>query len=113
MADDEVCYWPHRSLPSACARAREALITEPYHQQGASPREIVVEACRRDQPHLLEEVVTDMGDKAAEEIGEFFNGVTDTMGNYCLHICALYGSCAFNPYHSSSSSSSSLRGVSA
>jgi len=60
--------------------------------EGASPRELVVEACRRDQPHLIEDVLTAMPEKTNEEIAGFFNGVKDTMGNYALHICAMYGS---------------------
>ncbi|KZZ90008.1 ankyrin repeat protein [Ascosphaera apis ARSEF 7405] len=59
---------------------------------GASPREIVVEACRRDQPHLIDQVIASMNDKTNEQVAEFFNGVTDSMGNYALHICAMYGS---------------------
>lgn len=60
---------------------------------GASPREIVVEACRRDHSHLLEQVVEEnFAGNSKEEIADFFNGVTDSMGNYALHICAMYGS---------------------
>ncbi|EAW08118.1 ankyrin repeat-containing protein ANK1 [Aspergillus clavatus NRRL 1] len=59
---------------------------------GASPRELVVEACRRDQPHLIEQVLEGMSDKSNEEVAEFFNGVTDALGNHALHICAMYGS---------------------
>ncbi|GES60769.1 ankyrin repeat protein [Aspergillus terreus] len=59
---------------------------------GASPRELVVEACRRDQPHLIQQVLETMEDKSNEEVAEFFNGVTDSMGNHALHICAQYGS---------------------
>ncbi|OJJ70639.1 hypothetical protein ASPBRDRAFT_44869 [Aspergillus brasiliensis CBS 101740] len=60
--------------------------------EGASPRELVVEACRRDQPHLIEGVLERMEGKSNEEVAEFFNGVTDSMGNHALHICATYGS---------------------
>ncbi|KAL1993586.1 hypothetical protein VTN49DRAFT_2255 [Thermomyces lanuginosus] len=60
--------------------------------EGASPRELVVEACRRDQPHLIEQVLNDMSDKTNEEVAEFFNGVKDALGNHALHICAMYGS---------------------
>ncbi|KAI5285301.1 hypothetical protein KEM55_000712, partial [Ascosphaera atra] len=59
---------------------------------GASPRELVVEACRRDQPHLIEQVIDSMHDKSNEEVATFFNGVTDSMGNHAAHICASYGS---------------------
>lgn len=58
---------------------------------------MVVEACRRDQPHLIEQVLEDMGEKSNEEVAAFFNGVTDALGNHGLHICAMYGSCMFHP----------------
>ena len=69
--------------------------TQLTHQlhQGASPRELVVEACRRDQQHLIEQVLDTMSEKSNEEVAEFFNNVKDAMGNYALHICAMYGSC--------------------
>ncbi|KAJ5364321.1 uncharacterized protein N7496_010034 [Penicillium cataractarum] len=60
--------------------------------EGASPRELVVEACRRDQPHLIEQVLHDMESQSNEDVAKFFNEVTDTMGNHALHICASYGS---------------------
>lgn len=60
--------------------------------EGASPRELVVEACRRDQQHLIEQVLDSMSDKTNEEVAEFFNDVKDALGNYALHICATYGS---------------------
>ncbi|PKY04197.1 hypothetical protein P168DRAFT_327182 [Aspergillus campestris IBT 28561] len=59
---------------------------------GATPRELVVEACRRDQPHLLEQVMEGLEGKSNEQVAEFFNGVTDPLGNHALHICATYGS---------------------
>lgn len=31
--------------------------------------------------------------KSNEEIAEFFNTVTDTLGNHLLHVCANYGAC--------------------
>lgn len=60
--------------------------------EGASPRELVVEACRRDQQHLIEQVLDTMSEKSNEEVAKFFNNVKDAMGNYALHICAMYGS---------------------
>ncbi|KAJ5736791.1 uncharacterized protein N7483_001916 [Penicillium malachiteum] len=60
--------------------------------EGASPRELIVEACRRDQPHLIEQVLDSMSEKSNEDVAQFFNGVTDALGNHALHICALYGS---------------------
>lgn len=52
-----------------------------------------MEACRRDQPHLIEQVLSEMEDKTNEQVAQFFNEVTDPMGNHALHICAQYGSC--------------------
>ncbi|KAJ5162948.1 uncharacterized protein N7500_004778 [Penicillium coprophilum] len=60
--------------------------------EGASPRELVVEACRRDQPQLIEQVLNAMEEKSNEQVAQFFNEVTDSMGNHALHICAQYGS---------------------
>lgn len=34
-----------------------------------------------------------MSEKTNQEVAEFFNSVTDALGNHALHICALYGSC--------------------
>ncbi|KAJ5785622.1 uncharacterized protein N7503_010834 [Penicillium pulvis] len=56
------------------------------------PRELVVEACRRDQTDLIEQILNSMSEKTNEEVAEFFNSVTDALGNHALHICALYGS---------------------
>lgn len=56
-----------------------------------------MEACRRDQPHLIEQVLDSMDDKSNEEVAKFFNEVTDALGNHALHICATYGSCMSYP----------------
>ncbi|KIV79248.1 hypothetical protein PV11_06817 [Exophiala sideris] len=58
---------------------------------GASPKEQVLEACRRDNVELFHEVVNILKDKSKEEIADFFNSTTDTMGNHLLHVCANYG----------------------
>lgn len=55
-----------------------------------------MEACRRDQPHLIEQVLNSMDDKTNEEVAKFFNEVTDALGNHALHICATYGSCTLS-----------------
>ncbi|KAJ5760184.1 hypothetical protein N7520_007340 [Penicillium odoratum] len=60
--------------------------------EGASPRELVVEACRRNNQDLIEQILDGMNEKTNEEVAEFFNNVTDALGNHALHICALYGS---------------------
>ena len=75
---------------------------------GASPKEQILEACRRDNVDLFNEVLQ-LTSKGAqkEKIAEFFNTTTDTMGNHLLHVCASYGSCTYStyllcPYHRSS-----------
>ncbi|KAF3491723.1 ankyrin repeat-containing protein [Arthroderma uncinatum] len=60
--------------------------------EGASPREVVVEACRRDQPYLIDEIFQKSYKDKPDEFADFINGVTDSMGNHALHICASYGS---------------------
>ncbi|KKZ60521.1 hypothetical protein EMCG_04799 [[Emmonsia] crescens] len=62
--------------------------------EGASPAERVSAACREDNTEALEEVLTEMENakKTNAEIAEFFNGVTDPLGNHALHICAMHGS---------------------
>lgn len=61
---------------------------------GASPKEQILEACRRDNVDLFHEVLEMVSkDQSKEKVAEFFNSVTDTMGNYLLHVCATYGSC--------------------
>jgi uncharacterized protein len=63
---------------------------------GASPKEQILEACRRDNTDLFNEVLEAVSKgKSKEQVAEFFNSVTDTMGNYLLHVCANYGSCTF------------------
>lgn len=65
--------------------------------KGASPREQIVEACRRDNVELFQEVLSGMKGHAAEKIADFFNSSTDVMGNFLLHVCATYGSCGYSP----------------
>ena len=65
--------------------------------QGASPKEQILEACRRDNAELFHEVLDGMKDKSKEQIAEFFNTAADTMGNHLLHICASYGACGHDP----------------
>ncbi|KAF7510642.1 hypothetical protein GJ744_006254 [Endocarpon pusillum] len=60
--------------------------------EGASPREQIVEACRRDNVELFQEVLGGMRGQPAEKIADFFNNTTDVMGNHLLHVCATYGS---------------------
>jgi len=58
---------------------------------GASPKEQIIEACRRDNVELFHEVFAGMESQSKEQIAAFFNGTTDAMGNHLLHVCANYG----------------------
>jgi hypothetical protein len=46
---------------------------------------------------LFHEVLNDMKNKSKEQVAEFFNTTTDTMGNHLLHVCASYGACEVHP----------------
>jgi hypothetical protein len=68
--------------------------------QGASPRELILEACRRNNTSLLEETINNVaasakkaGKKPAEYVAETLNKAADGVGNGCLHVAATYGSC--------------------
>ena len=70
-----------------------ASYTKADHGQGASPKEQIIEACRRDNVDLFQEVLEGLKDKSKQQKAAFFNDVVDTMGNHLLNICANYGSC--------------------
>ncbi|KAL8696733.1 MAG: hypothetical protein Q9201_007507 [Fulgogasparrea decipioides] len=58
--------------------------------EGATHRELVLEACRRNNTSLLSEVLTSL--KASEKIADLLNNAKDGVGNHCLHVAASYGS---------------------
>lgn len=63
---------------------------------GASPRELLMEACRRNNTSLLEEVLADLtaagGEKATEHVANVLNEARDGIGNGLLHLAASNGS---------------------
>ena len=59
--------------------------------QGASPRELLLEACRRNNTNLLSELLAQL--KSPERIAQLLNTATDGVGNYCLHVAAAHGAC--------------------
>ncbi|OCL08386.1 ankyrin repeat protein-like protein [Glonium stellatum] len=68
-------------------------------EEGASPRELILEACRRNNTSLLEETIADLaveakkkGKKPVAYVAEVLNKSFDGIGNGCLHIAAKYGS---------------------
>lgn len=73
--------------------------------QGASPRELILEACRRNNTDLLEETIADLASAAskagkapAEHVAQVLNEARDGLGNGCLHVAASYGSCTCTIY---------------
>ncbi|KAL8960946.1 MAG: hypothetical protein Q9193_002434 [Seirophora villosa] len=58
--------------------------------EGATPRELVLEACRRNNTSLLSEVLTSL--RTPERIADLLNNAKDGVGNHCLHLAASYGS---------------------
>jgi hypothetical protein len=65
------------------------------NHQGASPRELVLEACRRNNTGLLQEVFdgfTKANKKTATAaIAQLLNGARDGIGNGVLHLAATNG----------------------
>jgi hypothetical protein len=60
-----------------------------YLPQGASSRELLLEACRRNNTDLLSTVLSDF--KSTDELANFLNTATDALGCGALHIGAQYG----------------------
>jgi hypothetical protein len=69
------------------------------HMQGATPRELVLEACRRNNTDLLQEVIDLFNKKnpktAEDEIAALLNTARDGIGQGVLHIAAANGNCIF------------------
>lgn len=59
--------------------------------QGATPRELLLEAARRDNTELLTSVLASNAD------ADFLNNSTDALGNAAIHLAAQYGSCTPSP----------------
>ncbi|RFU32582.1 hypothetical protein B7463_g3698, partial [Scytalidium lignicola] len=60
-----------------------------FFLQGAKPSELLIEACRRNNTELLQEVVD--GCKTPEEAAELLNSTKTVLGNYLYHEAALRG----------------------
>ncbi|KAI7329029.1 hypothetical protein KC315_g6341 [Hortaea werneckii] len=61
--------------------------------EGASPRELLLEACRRDNTELLHDLLeSEPCHGKSEDIANFLNTSTDALGQSALHIAAQYGS---------------------
>jgi ankyrin repeat protein len=61
--------------------------------EGASPKEQLIEACRRNNTTLLSEIFTSPPlNSSPDAIAQFLNTTTDALGSGALHIAAKYGS---------------------
>lgn len=61
-------------------------------ESGATPRELLIEACRRNNTNLLSELLTSKPLKSSPEvIAKFLNTTTDALGASALHIAAQHG----------------------
>jgi hypothetical protein len=60
--------------------------------KGASPKELLIEAARRNNTDLLKEVIDGCG--SAEKAAVLLNETKTVLGNYIYHEAALKGNCA-------------------
>ncbi|KAF2229813.1 hypothetical protein EV356DRAFT_580523 [Viridothelium virens] len=64
--------------------------------EGASPRELVLEAARRNNTDLLQEIFTEIhksySSTAEDRIAELLNTAVDGIGSNVLHVAAINGS---------------------
>ncbi|KAF2160454.1 hypothetical protein M409DRAFT_59936 [Zasmidium cellare ATCC 36951] len=62
--------------------------------EGATPKELLLEACRRNNTTLLSEVLSTppLTPKNSSTIAQFLNTTTDALGASALHVAAQYGS---------------------
>lgn len=59
-------------------------------EQGASAKEILIEACRRNNVELLQETLEG---KSEKEAADLLNNTTTVMGNHLYHEAAAMGNC--------------------
>ncbi len=60
----------------------------------------MLEASRRNNPDLLQEVIDRLSralkpSVAEERVADVLNNARDGVGNYCLHLAAINGNCMF------------------
>lgn len=61
--------------------------------EGASPKEQLIESCRRNNTSLLNDLLaSNTFSSSPETIAKFLNTTTDALGSSALHVAAQYGS---------------------
>lgn len=93
MADafEVCCAWDPRREGSISFTENYQPVTETNIRQGASVKEQLIEACRRNNVELLTEIIHNC--KSDEEISNLLNNTTTVMGNHLYHEAALQGNC--------------------
>lgn len=86
---------PAGPAPVAAARApKTEEISYDNDEDGAKPSEILIEAARRNNVDLLQEVLGIGADgTASSKATDLINTSVDALGNTALHVAALNGSC--------------------
>jgi hypothetical protein len=91
---DEVWY-----TPSLC-KIEVVMIRDLSARQGATPRELVLEACRRNNTNLLQEVIDNFHKKspktAEDDLAQLLNTARDGIGQGVLHVAAANGHCMWH-----------------
>ncbi|KAI1479819.1 hypothetical protein K445DRAFT_322401 [Daldinia sp. EC12] len=64
-------------------------MADDHEHEGASVKEQLIEACRRNNVDLLHEIISNC--KSDEEISNLLNNTTTVMGNHLYHEAALQG----------------------
>ncbi|XDG07689.1 hypothetical protein ABKA04_007304 [Annulohypoxylon sp. FPYF3050] len=64
-------------------------MTDDQEHEGASVKEQLIEACRRNNVDLLQEIISNC--KNDDEISDLLNNTTTVMGNHLYHEAALQG----------------------
>lgn len=68
-------------------------MADDQEHDGASVQEQLVEACRRNNTELLQEIIDNC--KSEEEISNLMNNTKSVLGNHLYHEAALQGNCTF------------------
>lgn len=68
-------------------------MADDQEHDGASVQEQLVEACRRNNAELLQEIIENC--KSEDEISDLMNNTKSVLGNHLYHEAALQGNCTF------------------
>lgn len=117
---DEVLLFPFPKLPPPPSPGPVLPLTTKNHTlQGATPRELLLESCRRNNTSLLSDLLSSLsspsssggsgsgagagggGGGSKEKIARLLNESRDPLGCFCLHVAAGSGSCMLPAFFAS------------